>query len=100
MIIIYCPCKNKDEAKKIAKSLVNNKLAACINIVQSDSIYRWQGKICNGKENIMLIKTKRINEDKVKKEIRKLHSYELPAIITINCKANKEFENWVDKQIK
>ena len=95
---MYCPCKNKVEAKNIAKSLLNKGFAACINIFQSDSIYKWNKKICNDKEAVMIIKTKNINEDKVKKEIKKLHSYGLPAIITIDCKANKEFEDWINKQ--
>lgn len=95
MIIIYCPCKNKTEAKKIAKTLLNKKLIACANIIKSDSIYCWKSKMCNEKEAIMLLKTTKQKEIKTRTEIKKLHSYDLPAIITINAKANNLFENWV-----
>jgi periplasmic divalent cation tolerance protein len=98
MIMIYLPCKNKTEAKKIAANLIKKKLIACANIVQSDSIYNWKNRLYNDKESILLLKAKRTDERQIRQEIKKLHSYELPAIITINAKANKEFENWVDKQ--
>ncbi|MBW2992350.1 divalent-cation tolerance protein CutA [Candidatus Woesearchaeota archaeon] len=97
MIIIYCPCKNKTEAKNIATKLLNKKLIACANIIQSDSIYNWKNKLCSEKEAIMLLKIKNTNKEKVTKEIKKLHSYDLPAIITINAKANQEFEKWLSK---
>jgi len=98
MIIIYCPCKNKAEAKKIAKELIDKRLVACANIIQSESLYEWKNKLCEGNEAVMLLKTKKTNEERVKKEIKRLHSYDLPAIITINCRSNPEFERWVDKQ--
>lgn len=97
MIIIYCPCKNKTEAKKIATNLLNKKLIACANIIQSDSVYCWKNKLCNEKEAIMLIKTTKNKETKARAELKRLHSYDLPAIITISAKANKEFEKWLSK---
>ena len=98
MILIYCPCKNKKEAKRIAESLIAKKLVACANIVGSDSLYVWKGKLCCEKEAILLLKTAGSNKEKVNKEIKKLHSYDLPAIININCRSNKLFEDWVIKQ--
>lgn len=98
MIIIYCPCKNRTEAKKIAKVLLDKKLIACANILQSDSMYCWENKLCSEKEAVMFLKSKKGNEGKINKEIKKLHSYSLPAIITFNCRSNKEFKQWVIKQ--
>jgi periplasmic divalent cation tolerance protein len=99
MILIYCPCKDREEAKRIAKSLLGKKLIACANIVQSDSIYCWKNKLCSEKEAIAIFKTTEKKSAAAEKETKKLHSYELPAIIKINAKANKEFEKWVDGQI-
>lgn len=97
MVIIYCPCKNKTEAKNISKQLVKKKLIACANIIESESIYCWKNKLCNEKEAIIIAKTNKAKE--AEKLIKKLHSYEIPAIIKINAKANKEFEKWVNSKI-
>jgi periplasmic divalent cation tolerance protein len=99
MILIYCPCKDKEEAKMISTSLMGKKLISCANIIQSDSLYCWKGKICDDKEAIAIMKTTAKKSGLAEKEIKRLHSYELPAIIKIYASANKEFERWMVKQI-
>ena len=98
MILIYCPCKDKVEAKKISKALLAKKLIACVNIVQSDSMYCWKNKLCNDREAIAIMKTAAKKTAEVEKEIKKLHSYDLPAIIKINAKSNNEFKDWIKRQ--
>jgi len=95
MILVYCPCKDKREAKSIAKELIAKRLVACANIFRSDSLYVWKNKLHDDKEAVMLLKAKDSDKEKIIKEIRRLHSYDLPAIITFKAGANKEFEDWI-----
>lgn len=95
MILIYTPCKNEQEAEKIAEILLTEKLVACANILPSKSLYFWQGKLNKEQEAILILKT---TKDKIKiaeGRIKELHSYELPCILKIEGKANEEFETWV-----
>lgn len=99
MILFYVPCKNKEEAKKIAKELLKEKLIACANILDSESIYEWKEKLKEESEAIMLIKTFERVEKEVKNKIMDLHSYDTPAIIKIIGKANKEYLEWMKEQV-
>ena len=82
--IIYSTIDDIKEAKKIANTLVEDRLVACVNIIPNIySIYRWKGKIENDEECIIIAKT---DDDKVKKAIQKiksLHTYELPDIVVL-----------------
>jgi periplasmic divalent cation tolerance protein len=95
LIIIYSTFSNLKEAKKITSHLIDNKFISCANLFPVESYYRWKGKVENSKEIVSVIKTRKENWGKVKKEIKKLHSYETPCIIKIDAEANSEFTNWV-----
>ena len=76
---------SKEEARKIARTLVERRLAACINIVpQVDSIYRWEGETEEAQEWLLLIKTTAAAFERVRDAIRELHSYDLPECICIS----------------
>ncbi|MFA5771588.1 MAG: divalent-cation tolerance protein CutA [Thermoplasmata archaeon] len=82
VVIIYTTTKDVKEAKKIGKTLVDRKLAACVNIIpKMNSVYRWKGSVEEAKEAVLLVKTTDSNVEKVKKSIVKMHSYELPCIL-------------------
>lgn len=101
LVIAYIPCGSKAEAKKIAEALVKEKLAACANIVASDSIFEWKGKLEKTKEWIVLAKTLPEKFDKLKKRVEKLHPYETPCIAAIPIvDINEGYFNWVKKQAK
>ena len=101
VILGYVPCKNKKEAKKIAGLLLEKKLIACANILNStESIYLWEGKIRNETESILLMKTLSSKGSMVKAAVKKNHSYKLPCIAFIKFdEINKEYELWVKKQV-
>ena len=82
-IIMQTTCGSKKEAKKIAKVLIAERLAACVQIIKCDSIYSWEKQICNDKEKLLNIKTKKENFEKIKSKIKELHSYDLPEIVEI-----------------
>lgn len=97
MIVIYIPCKDKDEAKKIAKELIKEKLVACANIIPEIlSIYNWENRLEESTETLLLLKTKLENFNKVEQEVKKLHSYSIPCIMKIEkIDFNLEYKNWL-----
>jgi len=87
--------------KNIAKKLVEEHLAACINVIgEVSSIYTWQEKICDEKEYILLIKTDDFRVDKVFKRIKELHIYEVPELIALRIdKIGKGYCDWLEEWI-
>ena len=76
---------SKEEARKIARTLVERRLAACINIVpQADSIYRWEGETEEAQEWLLVIKTTGTAFERVRDAIKELHSYDVPECICIS----------------
>ena len=97
-IQVMTTTETKEEAEKIAQYLVEQKLAACVQITGPiASTYRWKGKIEKASEWHCLIKTREELYDKVETAIKKLHSYETPEIIAVPIvKGSKEYLNWLD----
>ena len=100
MTLIYITCSNEQEAVKITKHLLNKKLIACSNINPIRSLYRWHEKIQDDKEFAIIAKTKEKNYKKIKEEVSKLHSYDIPCILKINAEANESYEKWVNEEVK
>ena len=91
-IIIQTTCSSKEEAKNIAKFLIENKLAACVQMYEIESFYNWNNKFCCDNETLLNIKTIKENFEKVKSKIKELHSYDVPEIIQIDItNANEEY---------
>ena len=90
--------ETKEEAQKIAQYLVEQGLAACVQITgPMESTYRWKGKVETANEWLCLIKTREELYDKVETAIKKLHSYETPEIIAVPIiKSSSEYLNWLN----
>jgi len=101
-ILFYVTCKDKDEAKRIAKKLLEEKLIACANIFpEIDSFFWWQQKIDSAKEVPMILKTKKTLSKEVITKIKELHSYECPCIVEIPITGGyKEFLKWICEETK
>lgn len=84
IVAIQTTCKNKKEAKNIANILIAEKLAACVQLKEIESIYNWDGKLCCERETLLSIKTKKELFSKVKSKILELHSYDTPEIIELD----------------
>jgi periplasmic divalent cation tolerance protein len=100
VIAIYSTTSNIVEAKRIAKSLVKGKLVACVNIIPKVySIYRWNNKIEEDSECIIIAKTKKENLKVSINKIKELHSYDVPDIIAIPIIGGlKEYLKYVEKE--
>lgn len=100
MILCYTTCKGNAEAKRIAKHLLGKKLIACANVFEIRALYRWKGTLCDEPECFLLMKTQAKHWAAVQREIRKVHSYELPAIVRLSARAGADFDKWVTAETK
>jgi periplasmic divalent cation tolerance protein len=96
-IVVYITAPNEEEAAKIAKALVEERLAGCINIVRGiRSIYSWQGRIEDDSEVLMIAKTQRHLFESLKKRVKELHSYTVPEIIAMPViEGSEDYLNWL-----
>jgi periplasmic divalent cation tolerance protein len=99
MILVYITNPTRDEAKKIAKHLIEKKLIACANIIQIESIYRWEGKLNDEPEFVIIGKTSEKNYEKIKEEVVKIHSYDTPCIAKIPVEFNEKYSEWLKGEI-
>ena len=95
-VILISTFPDKKTITSIANQLVKKKLAACVNITKISSVYSWKGKIENQSEYLALFKTTKKNLQALKKELEKLHPYDVPEIIEINpISINKPYLKWI-----
>lgn len=98
-IAILITTSNMDEAEMIGRTLVEEGIAACANIVEGvRSIYRWKGEVCDDRECLMVVKTTAANFDAVERRVRELHSYEVPEVIALPIvQGSKPYLDWVEE---
>ena len=95
-VIIVSTFPDKQSITKIANQMVKKKLAACVNITKISSVYAWKGKIENQSEYLALFKTTKKNQLALKKELKKLHPYDIPEIAEINVETiNQPYMKWL-----
>ncbi|MFH1678062.1 MAG: divalent-cation tolerance protein CutA [Candidatus Omnitrophota bacterium] len=101
-IIILITCANKREAKKISGELVQQKLAACVNVVDKiTSIFWWQGKIDSAAELLLIAKSKKSLMPRIIKLVKSLHSYKVPEIIALPIVAgNDDYIKWINESVR
>jgi periplasmic divalent cation tolerance protein len=98
--VIYSTTDTLESAKTIARFLVKEKLVACVHILPKiESIYRWQGRIEEANECVLLVKTSERNVQKTIQKIRSLHPYDVPEIIVFPPVGGlKEYLDYVDEE--
>ena len=87
-ILVLSACSSVDEAERIARHLVESRLAACVTFFpQAKSIYRWQGRIEEASEVVLLVKTGRERWEAVRTAIEHAHSYDVPEVLAVPVEA-------------
>jgi periplasmic divalent cation tolerance protein len=96
-IVVFVTTPDEGVAVRIAKSLVEARLAACVNIIKDiRSIYSWQGKIEDDSEVLLVVKTRNEHFDSLSKKIKELHSYSVPEIIALPIiKGSEDYLKWI-----
>lgn len=101
-IVVYVTAGSAEEADRLARTLVDEKLAACVNRIKSvQSIYRWQGQVEQSDEELLIIKTRKDLFSVLEKRVRELHSYDVPEIVAVPLLAGSpEYLSWLQDQVQ
>ena len=102
-IVVLVTCGSAKEARRIARAVVQQRMAACANIVATpvQSVYRWKGRVESAKEFLLIIKTTQARFAKLKAEVKRLHSYDVPEIIALPIAAGGiDYLNWISESVK
>ncbi|HEY7060627.1 MAG TPA: divalent-cation tolerance protein CutA [Chloroflexota bacterium] len=82
-VVVYITAGSPDEAATLARALVTERLAACVNRVAVESVYCWQGQIEEAPEVLLIVKTRRDRLDALAARVRALHSYTVPELVVL-----------------
>lgn len=96
--VVLVTCASRREARRIARSVVTLRLAACVNVVDAPvrSLYRWKGKMEESREILLVMKSSRARLPALEAEVKRLHSYEVPEFIALPIVAGSEkYLAWV-----
>lgn len=100
--VVLVTCANGREAKRIARAVVEERLAACVNIVPGavESIYRWKGKVESGREKLLVIKTSKKRLAKLQAAVERLHSYDVPEFIALSiAEGSRKYLRWLGQSV-
>lgn len=100
-VVIFVTAENASKGEKIAKTLVQEKFAACVNMIPgAKSIYTWEGKLCETEEALLVIKSTKMMFPKIVATVRALHSYQVPEIIAVPVtRASEDYLSWLDQNV-
>lgn len=98
-IVVYVTTTNEEEAVKIARALIEERLCACVNITKGiRSIYHWQGKVEDDSETLMIIKTRKSIFNILVDRVKSLHSYTVPEIIALPIiDGSEDYLKWLSE---
>jgi periplasmic divalent cation tolerance protein len=102
-IIVLVTCGSQKEARRIARSVVEARLAACVNVLRApvESIYRWKSNVETAREFLLVIKTARKRFAALEAEVRRLHSYDVPEIIVLPIeRGSKAYLAWIGDSVR
>ena len=97
---IYITCATEQEAENIGTVLVERRLAACVNILAGmKSMYWWQGKIEQGRETVLIAKTRTDLVDELTEAVKAMHGYEVPCVVALPITGgNRDFLKWIHSE--
>ncbi len=98
---VYITASSKEEAEKIARALLEKKLAACVNIFPIKSFFWWQNEIQSAEEYGMIVKTRSEKFSELRDFVKSIHSYTVPCICAFSVERGlREFLDWIDKTVE
>ena len=97
-IVVLSTCGSPEEADRLARSLVEQRLAACVNVIPGiSSHYWWQGRLETAQECLLLVKSSRERFDQLRSVLEQAHSYEIPEVIALPVvDGSLNYLNWID----
>ena len=100
-IVLFITTATAEEAQRISKVLLNQRKAACVNIVpRVSSLFWWQDKLDSAQESLLVIKTKAAQLNEIVRLVKELHSYDVPEIIALPIVGgNQDYLEWIDKSV-
>ncbi len=101
--IVLVTCPSLALARKIARAVVQEHLAACVNVILSpvESFYTWKGKLEQAREHLLVIKTTKKRLAQLEREVRRLHTYDVPEFIVLPIVAGStEYLSWLGESVK
>ena len=101
-IVVYVTVPNREAGKKLADSIVREKLAACVNIVPGiESVYEWEGKVQTDSEELLIIKTRQSLLDALTEHVKANHEYDVPEVIALPILGGSlQYLEWVKNNTK
>lgn len=98
-LTVFCSVPDPDTARRIARTVVHEGLAACVNLLPGlTSVYRWQGQVEESQELLLIIKTRRERYEALEARIKALHPYQVPEIIALALEAgSKRYLDWISE---
>ena len=101
-VVIFITADTDEEAQDVAKALLNNKLAACVNIVSKiSSLFWWNDKLDSAQESLLIVKSKISLLHEIVRLVKDVHSYETPEIIALPIiGGNPDYLDWIGKEVK
>ena len=99
--IVYITAGDMEEARKIGKKLVEERLVACVNLFPITSIFRWQGNIDEGSEIAIIAKTTSGKVKDIEKRVKELHSYDVPCVVSVKMdEGSKDYLDWIGESVE
>jgi periplasmic divalent cation tolerance protein len=100
-IVVFSTCGSAEEARKLARHLVETRVAACVNVIPGVySVFHWEGKIDESSEWLLVIKSTRARLEALESELRKMHSYSVPEVVALAIvDGSTDYLNWVDREL-
>jgi periplasmic divalent cation tolerance protein len=99
---LYVTTDSPEEARKIGRALIEERFAACVNILnEMSSLYWWEGKVTEGEEAVLIVKTREDLVPTVTDRIKALHSYTVPCVVALPItQGNPDFLAWIERETK
>jgi len=101
-IVIFITTASDEEARSLAKLLLDQRKVACVNIIPDvDSLFWWQGKVDSAQESLLIVKTRSSLLPEIVNLVKQVHSYGVPEIIALPViGGNEDYLNWIDNEVK